>query len=65
MRLPFDPCSGKAGAGALALRTPDHVEDVTSDGRRFLLTRPVFGGGPRRINFVLHWLQEVDGKSVR
>jgi hypothetical protein len=41
------------------------VEDVTRDGRRFLLTRPVLGGGPRRINFVLHWLQEVDGKPVR
>jgi len=65
MRLPFDPSSGRAGAGTLALRTPDHVEDVTSDGRRFLLTRAILGGAPRRINFVLHWLQEVDGKSVK
>ena len=65
MRVPFDPRTGEAGAGALALRTSDHVEDVTRDGRRFLLTRPVLGGGPRRINFVLHWLQEVDGKPAR
>jgi serine/threonine-protein kinase len=65
MKVAFDPRTGESGTAGLELRTLDHVEDVSRDGRRLLVTRPVLENGPRRISFVLHWLREVDGKPVR
>jgi Tol biopolymer transport system component len=65
MRLPFDPRTGAVGTPQLALRTPYHVEDVSRDGRRFLVTKPVGDAAPRRIDLVLHWLQEIDRGARR
>jgi serine/threonine-protein kinase len=65
MRIGFDPHTGDAGTPELVLRTPDHVEDVTRDGGYILVTRAVQESAPRRINLVLHWLQELDQRTDR
>ena len=65
MRIAFNPRTGESGVPGLALRTPYHVEDVSHDGRRFLVAAPLEERAPRRIDVALHWLQEIDRDAAR
>ena len=65
MRVAFDPRTGESGMPRLALRTPYHVEDVSRDGRRFVVASPLPERAPQRIDVALHWLQEIDRGPAR